>query len=92
MRKFQVQQIAITRRRQVKWSKDRDVSEFRCQSVCGHQLHMTGEKTSVHKQLLSAGDVTDKGHALWLDENCWLHHPERFTDSDSDAHVLRESL
>ena len=30
---------------------------------------MTGEKTSVHKSLLSAGDVTDKGHALWLDGN-----------------------
>ena len=26
---------------------------------------MTGEKTSVHNPLLSAGDVTDKGHALW---------------------------
>ena len=22
---------------------------------------------------------------------CWLHHPERLTDSDSDAHLLRES-
>ena len=33
------------------------------------QLHMTGEKTSVHKPLLSAGDVTDKGHAVWLDGN-----------------------
>ena len=30
---------------------------------------MTGEKTSVHKPLLSARDVTDKGHALWLDGN-----------------------
>ena len=30
---------------------------------------MTGEKTSVHKPLWSAGDVTDKGHALWLDED-----------------------
>ena len=40
-----------------------------CQSVWGHQLHMTVEKTSVHKPLLSAGDVTDKGHALWLDGN-----------------------
>ena len=30
---------------------------------------MTGEKTSVHKPLLSAGDVTDKGHPLWLDGN-----------------------
>ena len=38
----------------------------RCQSAWGHQLHMTGQKTSVHKPLLSAGDVTDKGHALWL--------------------------
>ena len=35
----------------------------------GHLLQMTGEKTSVHKPLLSAGDVTDKGHALWLDGN-----------------------
>ena len=39
----------------------------RRQSVWGHQLHMTGEKTSVHKPLLSAGDVTDKGRALWMD-------------------------
>ena len=38
-------------------------------SVSGHQLHITGEKTSVHKPLLSAGDVTDKGHAFWLDGN-----------------------
>ena len=30
---------------------------------------MTGDKTSVHKPLLSAGDVTDKGHALWLEGN-----------------------
>ena len=41
----------------------------RCQSVWGHLLQMTGGKTSVHKPLLSAGDVTDKGHALWLDGN-----------------------
>ena len=41
----------------------------RCQSAWGHLLQMTGEKTSVHKRLLSAGDVTDKGHALWLDGN-----------------------
>ena len=40
-----------------------------CQSAWGHLLHMTGEKTSVHKPLLSAGDVTDEGHALWLDGN-----------------------
>ena len=41
----------------------------RCQSVWGHQLHIAGEKTSVHKPLWSAGDVADKGHALWLDGN-----------------------
>ena len=41
----------------------------RCQSAWGHLLQMTGEKTSVHNPLLSAGDVTDKGHALWLDGN-----------------------
>ena len=28
VRKFQVQQVAITKRRQVKWSKDRDGFEF----------------------------------------------------------------
>ena len=33
------------------------------------RFRMTGEKTSVNKPLLSAGDVTDKGHALWLDGN-----------------------
>ena len=37
--------------------------------VCCQSVLMTGEKTSVHKPLLSAGDVTDKGHALWLDGN-----------------------
>ena len=36
----------------------------RCQSVWRHLLQTTGEKTSVHKPLMSAGDVTDKGHAL----------------------------
>ena len=39
----------------------------RCQTVWGHQLHMTGKKMLVHEPLLSAGDVTDKGHAPWLD-------------------------
>ncbi|CAK0892249.1 unnamed protein product, partial [Prorocentrum cordatum] len=33
----------------------------------GHNLQMVGEQTSVHKPLLSVGDVTDKGHAVWLD-------------------------
>ena len=32
-----------------------------------HTLHMIAETTSVHKPLLSAGNVTDKGRALWLD-------------------------
>ena len=41
----------------------------RCQSVWRYQLHMTEEKTPFHKPLLSAGDVTDKGHALWWDGN-----------------------
>ena len=35
--------------------------------VWGHKLQMTGEKTHVHKPLLSVGDVTDKGHAVWMD-------------------------
>ena len=39
-------------------------SRVRCQSVWGHQLHMSGEKASVHKPLLSAGDVTDKRRAF----------------------------
>ena len=64
----------------------------RCQSVWGHQAHMTGEKTSVHKPLLSAGDVTDKRTRTLVGRRRWLHHPERLTDSDSDAHVFRESL
>ena len=58
----------------------------RCQSAWGHLLQMTGEKTSVHKPLLSAGDVTDKGHALWL------HHSERLANSDSNAYVFSKSL
>ena len=61
----------------------------RCQSVWGHRLHMTGEKTSVHKPLSSAGEVTDKGHALWFDGDVGYIIQ---TDSDSDAHVFRESL
>ena len=38
-----------------------------CQSAWRHQLHMTGEEMSCHKPLLSAGDATDNGPALWLD-------------------------
>ena len=49
---------------------------------------MIGEKTSAHKPLLSAGDVTEKGHALWLDED--VGHIIRKTHRD--AHVFRESL
>ena len=53
----------------------------RCQSVCGHQLNITGEETAVHKPLLSAGNVTDKGHALRLDGDVgYIVH--------SDAHVF----
>ena len=69
MRKFQVLEVAITKLRQVKWLKDRDGFVFVVKVLGGHLLHMTGEKTSVHEPLLSAGDVTDKGHALWLDGN-----------------------
>ena len=65
--KFQLQQVATTKLRQVKWSKERDGFEFDVRVFCGHQLHMTEEKTSVHEPLLSAGDATDQGHALWLE-------------------------
>ena len=52
---------------------------------------MTGEKTSVHKPLLSAGDVTDKGRAL-VGRKRWVHHPKLLTNSDSNAHVFSKSL
>ena len=65
--KFQVQQVASTKLRQVKWSKKRSGFEFDVRVFRVHQLYMTREKTSVHKPLLSARDVPDKGHALWLD-------------------------
>ena len=69
MKKFQVLEVAIAKLRQVKCLKDRDGFVFVVKVLGGHLLHMTGEKTSVHKPLLSAGDVTDKGDALWLDGN-----------------------
>ena len=74
--KFQVLQVAISKLQQVKWSKDRDGFVFVVKSVWGPQLHMTEEKTSVQKPLLSAGDVTNKGHALWFGRKRWLHHPK----------------
>ena len=46
---------------------------------------------SVHKPLLSAADVTDRSRAV-VGWKCWLDHPERFTESDSDAHVLRRGM
>ena len=64
----------------------------RCQSDWGHQLHMTGEKTSVHKPLLSAGDVTDKRTRALVGRKRWLHHPKGLTNSDSNAHVFSKSL
>ena len=63
----------------------------RCQSAWGHLLQMTGEKTSVHKPLLSAGDVTDKGHAL-VGRKCWLHCSERHANFDGNAYVFSKSL
>ena len=60
----------------------------RCQSVWGHPMHMTGEKTSVHKPLLSAGDVTDKGHALWLDGKVGYIIQKDSPNSGSDADVF----
>ena len=68
MRKFQVLEVAIAKLQKVRWL-GQGRFRVRCQSVWGHLLHMTGEKTSVHKPLLIAADVTDKGHALWLDGN-----------------------
>ena len=59
-RKVQVLEVAITKLQQVKWLKDRDGFVF-VVKVFG-DTQMTGEKTSVH-------NVTDKGHALWLDED-----------------------
>ena len=47
--------------------QDRDGFEFDVRVFGEHQLHVAGEETSVHKPLLSVGDVTDQGHALWLD-------------------------
>ena len=82
MRKCQLQQVAITRRRQ---AKDRDISEFGVGAFEDTNCTRLEKKTPVHKPSSSAGDATDKGHARWL------HHPERFTDSDSDAHVFPKS-
>ena len=60
VRNFQVQQVATTKLRQVKWSKERDGFEFDVRVFGGHQFLMTGEKTSVHKPLLSAGWRRDR--------------------------------
>ena len=64
----------------------------RCQSAWGHLLQMTGEKTSVHKPRYSAGDVTDEGQRTLVGRKRWLHHSERVTNSDSNAHVFSKSL
>ena len=58
LRKLQDQKAAITRRQRVIWLNDRDFSEF---DVSASGCTDRTEKTSVHKPLLSAGDVTDKG-------------------------------
>ena len=92
MRKFQVLEVAIAKLQQVKWLKDRDGFRVRCQSAWRHLLQMTGEKTSVHKPLLSAGDVTDKGHALRLDGNVGYIIQNDSPNSDSNAYVFSKSL
>ena len=61
------QKAATTRRQREILLKNRVVSELDVMAFGRHSLHMTGKKTSVRNSLLSAGDVTDKGHALWLD-------------------------
>ena len=91
MRKIQVQQVAIARRRQVKWSKDKDVFVFDVKAF-GDANCTRLERESTHKLLSSARDVTDNGQALWLHGDTQLHHPERLNDSDSDAHAFQERL
>ena len=69
LKKNQVLEAAIMEKATGEMVEGQGRFRVRCQSVWGHQLHMIGQETSVHKPLLSAGDVTDKGHALWLDGN-----------------------
>ena len=52
---------------------------------------MTGEKTSVYKPLLSAGDVTKRTRAL-VGRKRWLHHPKGLTNSDSNALVFSKEF
>ena len=77
MRKFQVLEVAITKLQQGKWLKDRDGFVF---------------VVKVLEPLLSAGDVTDKGHALWLDGNVGYIIQKRLTNSDSNANVFSKNL
>ena len=64
----------------------------RCQSVSGHQLHLTGEKDVSSQAVVECWRRDRQRSRALVGWKCWLHHPERFADSDSDAHVLRESL
>ena len=52
---------------------------------------MTGEKTSVHKPLLSWRRDRQRTRAL-VGRKRGLHHPEGLTNSDSNAHVFSKSL
>ena len=67
VKKIHVLEVVITKLQQVQWLKDRDGFVF-VVKVFGTPIAHDWRK-SVHKPLLSAGNVTDKGHALWLDGN-----------------------
>ena len=64
----------------------------RCQSAWGHQLHMTGEKDVSSQTIVECWRCDRQRTRALVGRKRWLHHSERLTNSDSNAHVFSKSL
>ena len=64
----------------------------RCQSVSGQPIAPDWRKRRQFTSVVECWRRDRQRSRALVGWKCWLHHPERFADSDSDAHVLRESL
>ena len=64
----------------------------RCQSVWGHQLHMTVEKDDISQTTVECWRRDRQRTRALVGRKRWLHHPKGLTNSDSNAHVFSKSL
>ena len=77
VRNFQVLQVAITKLQTGEMVEGQGRFRARFLSVWGPQLHMTGEKTSVHKTTVECWRRYRQRTRALVGRKRWLHHSKR---------------